>query len=216
MTKPNTKNKLDAGKVLIEELTNPASEKAGGRRSFQIIIIPLLAVFSGLVVGALIIVINLRSCLCRFSAINWLRLSDSLEFCIYSLLRSFPWCFWNPRSFCRSISNHGPKCNTPSLYSLPGEFDAFHSLYPCRSGVALGFRAGVFNIGAEGQVFIGALAGTYVGYSVTGLPAFIHLPLTLLAGFAGGALWGFIPGWLKAKTGGHEVINTIMMNYIAF
>jgi simple sugar transport system permease protein len=82
--------------------------------------------------------------------------------------------------------------------------------------VALGFRAGVFNIGAEGQLFVGAMTGTYVGFAITGLPAVIHIPLTLLAGFAGGALWGFIPGWLKAKTGGHEVINTIMMNYIAF
>jgi general nucleoside transport system permease protein len=55
-----------------------------------------------------------------------------------------------------------------------------------------------------------------VGYAVTGLPAIIHIPLALGAGALGGALWGFIPGWLKAKTGGHEVINTIMMNYIAF
>ncbi len=82
--------------------------------------------------------------------------------------------------------------------------------------VALGFRSGVFNIGAEGQIFVGAITSAFVGYSVTGLPAIIHIPLALLAGFAGGALWGFIPGWLKAKTGGHEVINTIMMNYIAF
>jgi simple sugar transport system permease protein len=83
-------------------------------------------------------------------------------------------------------------------------------------GVALGFRSGVFNIGAEGQIFIGAIFGTYVGYAVTGVPAIIHIPLAMLAGAVGGGLWGFIPGWLKAKTGGHEVINTIMMNYIAF
>jgi simple sugar transport system permease protein len=83
-------------------------------------------------------------------------------------------------------------------------------------GVALGFRAGVFNIGAEGQIFMGAIAATFVGYSLHGLPMIIHLPLALLAGALGGAFWGFIPGWLKAKTGGHEVINTIMMNYIAF
>jgi simple sugar transport system permease protein len=51
---------------------------------------------------------------------------------------------------------------------------------------------------------------------VVGLPAIIHLPLAFLAGALGGAIWGFIPGWLKAKTGGHEVINTIMLNYIAF
>ena len=82
--------------------------------------------------------------------------------------------------------------------------------------VAVGFKAGVFNIGVEGQIFIGASASVFVGYYFTGLPAYIHIPFAFLAGAAGGGLWGFIPGWLKAKTGGHEVINTIMMNYIAF
>ena len=82
--------------------------------------------------------------------------------------------------------------------------------------VALGFRCGLFNIGAEGQFFIGALSSAFVGYSLVGLPAYIHLPLAILAGAAGGALWGIIPGYLKAKFGAHEVVNTIMMNWIAF
>jgi ABC-type uncharacterized transport system permease subunit len=82
--------------------------------------------------------------------------------------------------------------------------------------VALGFRAGLFNIGVEGQIFIGALAAAWAGYYFKGLPAIIHVPLALLCGALGGAIWGFIPGLLKAKTGAHEVINTIMMNYVAF
>jgi simple sugar transport system permease protein len=82
--------------------------------------------------------------------------------------------------------------------------------------VALGFRTGLFNIGAEGQLFIGAIVSVWVGFAFTGLPAVIHVPFALLAGALGGALWGFVPGWLKAATGGHEVINTIMMNFIAF
>ncbi|MHB0923490.1 MAG: ABC transporter permease [Bellilinea sp.] len=82
--------------------------------------------------------------------------------------------------------------------------------------VALGFRVGLFNIGAEGQIFVGALAAVWAGTHITGLPAWIHAPLALLIGGLGGALWGFIPGLLKAKTGANEVINTIMMNYIAF
>ncbi|MFH1929431.1 MAG: hypothetical protein ABIK79_14865 [Chloroflexota bacterium] len=82
--------------------------------------------------------------------------------------------------------------------------------------VALGFQCGLFNIGAEGQFFIGGLTSVFVGYSLQGLPSFIHLPLCLLAGILGGGLWGAIPGYLKAKTGAHEVINTIMTNYIAF
>ncbi|MEN6410033.1 MAG: ABC transporter permease [Anaerolineaceae bacterium] len=85
--------------------------------------------------------------------------------------------------------------------------------------VALAFKGGLFNIGAEGQLAIGAVASAWVGYALPGilgvnLPTIIHLPLTLIAGMLGGLIWGGIPGWLRAKFGGSEVINTIMMNYI--
>jgi ABC-type uncharacterized transport system permease subunit len=81
--------------------------------------------------------------------------------------------------------------------------------------VALGFKCGLFNIGVEGQLAIGAMCSAVVGFQFTGLPALIHLPLALLAGALGGALWGAIPGLLRAKTGAHEVITTIMLNYVA-
>jgi simple sugar transport system permease protein len=82
--------------------------------------------------------------------------------------------------------------------------------------VSLGFKAGLFNIGVEGQFYIGAVSAAWAGVAFAGLPALIHLPLMLLVSATGGAVWGMIPGYLKAKTGAHEVINTIMMNYIAF
>jgi len=82
--------------------------------------------------------------------------------------------------------------------------------------VALGFRVGLFNIGAEGQIFMGAITGVWAGYAIHGLPPIIHIPVALLFGALGGAIWGFVPGFLKTKTGAHEVITTIMMNYIAF
>jgi ABC-type uncharacterized transport system permease subunit len=81
--------------------------------------------------------------------------------------------------------------------------------------VALAFRGGLFNIGVEGQLFIGSICAAGVGYAVEGLPLIIHMPLTLLAGCLGGALCAGIPGFLKAKIGAHEVITTIMVNYIA-
>ncbi|MFN2169149.1 MAG: ABC transporter permease [Anaerolineae bacterium] len=83
-------------------------------------------------------------------------------------------------------------------------------------GVAVGFKAGLFNIGVEGQFYIGAIAAAWVGQLTHGLPAIIHVPLAVGAGALGGAIWAAIPGYLKARTGAHEVINTIMMNYIAF
>ncbi len=82
--------------------------------------------------------------------------------------------------------------------------------------VAIAFRAGLFNIGAEGQMAIGGMCAVLVGFSFTDLPLIVHLPLALLAGVIGGAIWGFVPGVLKAKTGAHEVIVTIMMNYISY
>jgi len=81
--------------------------------------------------------------------------------------------------------------------------------------VALPFRAGLFNIGVEGQMLMGALAAAVVGSNFSGLPMVVHLPLAMLAAALGGALWALIPAWLKARRGIHEVINTIMMNFIA-
>jgi simple sugar transport system permease protein len=86
--------------------------------------------------------------------------------------------------------------------------------------VALAFKGGLFNIGAEGQLALGAVGAAWVGYALPdmlgiSLPAIIHISLVIGLGVLAGTLWAAIPGALKAYTGGHEVINTIMMNYIA-
>jgi simple sugar transport system permease protein len=82
--------------------------------------------------------------------------------------------------------------------------------------VALGFRAGLFNIGVEGQLYLGGLAAALTGAGLAGLPAPVLLPLALLAAAGAGLVWGAVPGLLKARFGAHEVINTIMLNFIAF
>ncbi|HLT61654.1 MAG TPA: ABC transporter permease [Microlunatus sp.] len=81
-------------------------------------------------------------------------------------------------------------------------------------GVGLAFRAGLFNIGGQGQAVMGSILAAWVGFALH-LPPVIHLLLAVLAGIVGGTVWGGIVGWLKAKAGAHEVIVTIMMNYIA-
>lgn len=83
-------------------------------------------------------------------------------------------------------------------------------------GVAWAFRGGLINIGGEGQIYVGALLAVLVGLWAPGLPAAVHIPLALLAGFAGGAAWGALPGWLKARWDKSEIITTILLNYIAF
>ena len=82
-------------------------------------------------------------------------------------------------------------------------------------GISLAFRAGLFNIGAEGQIIIGGIATVIIGFSIDFLPIWLHLPLALLFGAIFGALYAAIAGWLKASTGAHEVISTIMLNLIA-
>lgn len=81
-------------------------------------------------------------------------------------------------------------------------------------GVALAFRAGLLNIGAQGQIIIGAALAGLVGFTLD-LPAAVHIVLAVAAGFIGGAIWGGIAGLIKARTGAHEVIVTIMLNHIA-
>ncbi|MEO7147352.1 MAG: ABC transporter permease [Terrimesophilobacter sp.] len=83
-------------------------------------------------------------------------------------------------------------------------------------GVAIGFRAGLFNIGGRGQMLFCASAAGWVAFSFPGLPFPIHLIVAVVAGVIAGALWGGIAGFLKATTGANEVITTIMLNYIGY
>ena len=83
-------------------------------------------------------------------------------------------------------------------------------------GIALAFKAGYWNIGAEGQIFMGALGAVWVGLNAYGWPAYVAVPAIIGAGFLCGAVWGVIPGILRARFGASEIITTIMFNYIAF
>ena len=82
--------------------------------------------------------------------------------------------------------------------------------------VAFAFRAGLFNIGVQGQLIVGAILATIVGIRLGNWPGIVLIPLVLLAGIVGGAVWAGIAGVLKAMTGAHEVVTTIMLNYVAY
>ncbi len=204
--------KQDPGKILLEELTKKPSRKSIG----QTILIPFLAVITGLIIGALFIIFTTEDVYAGFqvSLGEGLRIAWDTVSNAYAAL--FMGAFGDPKRIAAALSRGDAleirRAFNPFLESLVTSTPyIFAGL-----AVGLGFRAGVFNIGGEGQIFMGAALAAYVGYSFTGLPAVLHIPLSLLGGFIGGGLWGFVPGWLKAKTGGSEVINTIMMNYIAF
>ncbi len=100
---------------------------------------------------------------------------------------------------------------TPRLATV---FSIAIPLFLAGLAVSFAFKAGIFNIGVEGQYFVGGLVGALAGIYLK-LPAFLHLPVIVLASMLGGALWATIPALLKVRKGVHEVITTIMFNSIA-
>jgi general nucleoside transport system permease protein len=108
-----------------------------------------------------------------------------------------------------------------SAYNVSGAIKPFtETLYTSTSlilaglAVALPFRAGLFNIGAQGQLIIGAIVAGYIGFTFD-MPLPLHLTVAIVGGLVGGSIWGGIAGLLKARTGAHEVIVTIMLNWVA-
>lgn len=116
--------------------------------------------------------------------------------------------------FQGSVFNFGADSLQQAIGPLTRSIDYAVPLVVAGLGIALSFRAGLFNIGGQGQILMGAAAAGWVGFSFD-MPAAIHIPLTIAAGIVGGAVWGGIVGVLKARTGANEVVVTIMLNYVA-
>jgi general nucleoside transport system permease protein len=160
----------------------PSKPKINWRSVADAMLVPVLAVFTAMVIGGIVI---------------WLAGGNPIA----AYIGLFQGAFGSVKAITET-----------TVWATPYIFAGL--------AVALAFKGGLFNIGAEGQLALGAVAAAWVGYALPGLlgidlPAIIHIPLAAGAGILAGAIWGAIPGWLKARTGAHEVINTIMMNYIA-
>ena len=217
-------------KETIEQKVGQKAVEAEVLRSFtawqgvlRTLLVPVLAVFTGLVIGAIAIVITdatvmgaFRNFLsapgAAFSA-AWQSIATAYGALLHGSIGS-------PKEIIQAIQVYRATGDTAPLlqafWPITESLVASTPYILAGLAVALGFRCGLFNIGAEGQFFIGALCSAWAGYTFTNLPWFIHLPLALLAGALGGAFWAAIPGYLKATTGAHEVVNTIMMNWISF
>ncbi|HRS75371.1 MAG TPA: ABC transporter permease, partial [Anaerolineaceae bacterium] len=209
--------KQDIGKTILEELTGgEPKEKRQKRGIWKVLQIPALAILTGLIIGAVLIMATSFDVYDAFKVSLWKGLGTAFAEVGEAYLALITGSLGNPVEIVQALL-YGDALDfrnaiNPILESLVQSTPYIFAGLAC----ALGFRAGLFNIGVEGQLFIGAAAATFVGYSLTGLPPYIHMPLAFLAGALGGALWGMVPGLLKATTGGHEVINCIMMNYIAY
>ena len=164
-------------------------------------VVPLLSLATALILGAIVIVVSDPDFIAKVGANPWAALSSGLKSVGAAYGGLYAGAIGNPFVSITPITETLLRATPLILAGL---------------AVALGFRAGLFNIGAEGQIYIGALFATAVGINFGDMPFFLHMPLAVLAGFVGGAVWGFIPGILKARTGAHEVITTIMLNYVSY
>lgn len=186
------------------------------RRSLRGLLMPVLAVFSALVVGGIIIVITDARLVGLLFSDPLEGLANSWASVYNSYTALITGSIGDPVRLVQALFTFNWDEIRPTLNPISESLVSATPLIFTGLSVALAFRVGLFNIGGEGQFLVGAALAAIAGFSFAGLPWFIHLPLAVLAGFVGGALWGFVPGILKARTGAHEVIVTIMMNYIAF
>lgn len=212
---PNEKK--GAGHILLEELAPDKGKKGSWFRSAaRSMVVPVLAVITGLVFSGIFIFLTTTEVYSTWSQSPLLAVQYGIQAIFQAYGALLHGSLGNPAKILSALQSGNGTAIKNAFYPLSESLVTSTPYIFAGLAVALGFRAGLFNIGAEGQIFVGAIFSAYIGYSLVNVPMIIHLPLALLAGAVGGALWGFVPGWLKAKTGGHEVINTIMMNYIAF
>jgi simple sugar transport system permease protein len=200
----------------VETPAPAAAEPGRARRIAQGMVVPILAVFTALVIGALVIVLSDQVLLGLWLSDPAKAFGDSIKAVADGYGALFSGALGNPETYVTAFTSGDVDQIVKAFNPISESLLAATPLIFTGLAVALGFRSGLFNIGAEGQLYVGAIVATFVGFSLHGLPMFVHLPLAVGAGFLGGALWGFIPGLLKARTGAHEVIVTIMLNYVSY
>lgn len=213
---PVEKSGKDAGQILMQELSPDFSTGPRRRQIIQTIAIPLLAILTGLILGAFFIVFTSAEFYAALRVSLWDGIKTAVDIIVTTYGAWLKGMFGDPSNLVKFFETGEIVYLRQFFYPISDGLVAATPYIFGGLSVALAFRAGMFNIGAEGQIFLGATFATFVGYALTGVPWFIHIPLAFLAGALGGFLWGFIPGFLKAKTGAHEVITTIMLNYTAF
>ncbi len=198
--------------VVADEIEAPPGEPARRKsrgEAHPLVVIALSFVTAIIVGGILIVVTNqpTRNAVRHFSASPGKVFSAAWHAVSAAYVALFEGAIFDPHTFGHGTFWHDFNPISESLYNAT-------PLILVGLAVGLAFRTGLFNIGGQGQLILGAMAAGYVGFTWH-LPPFIHLVVALIAGTIAGAVWGGIAGWLKARSGAHEVITTIMMNYIA-
>jgi ABC-type uncharacterized transport system permease subunit len=188
-----------AGEEVAAERVSLAASLVRGVGWQERFVVPLLAVVVALAIGALVIVFTSEGPLREWAGF-FREPGEALESSWRAVSEAYAALFEGSLGSANALSE-------TLLVAIPLVYTGL--------AVAFGFRAGLFNIGAEGQLTAGAILASASGFSLAGLPGPLVVGAVVAAGFVGGALWGAIPGVLKARTGAHEVITTIMLNFVA-
>ena len=180
-------------------------------------VITVLAFVSALVIGAIIIVLATPSATHAWRLVlqdPGKAFAESGKAIANAYSSLFVGSIGSPRAIAKAIHTGRPSDFTIAFLPLSETLVSTTPLMMAGLGIALAFRAGLFDIGGQGQLILGAAGATLAGFAFPALPLALHLPFAILLGAAFGAAWGFIPGFLKARTGAHEVITSMMMNYV--
>ncbi|MFE0589483.1 ABC transporter permease [Micromonospora echinospora] len=176
--------------------------------------VTVLALVLAMLVGAVLIIISDPEVLATYSYIT-ARPSDAINASWAAVSEGYANLFkgsvFDPEAFSGWLN--GSNGWEPVFAPISETLTYAAPLVFTGLSVALAFRGGLFNIGAQGQATIGVILAALAGFLLP-LPPVLHLVVAVIAGALGGAVWGFIPGILKARAGAHEVINTIMLNYV--
>jgi simple sugar transport system permease protein len=179
-------------------------------------LVPALSVLTALILGGIVIIITDFENLSRLGTDPVGAVLGAVGGVLSGYGAMLAGAFGDPERIQEALQTGAPRDVATAIRPLTETLVSATPLIFTGLGVAISFRAGMFNIGADGQLLIGALVSTIVTLFMAGAaPALVILIVAIAAGALGGAFWGFVPGLLKARTGAHEVITTIMLNYIA-
>ena len=179
-------------------------------------LVPLLAIVTALLFGAVVIILTDFESLSKLGSDPLGAVGGAVGGVLTGYGAMLSGAFGDPARIVTALETGNTSDIATAVRPLTETLVASTPLILTGLGVAISFRAGMFNIGIEGQLILGALGATIAAFVLAGqAPAFVILLVSIGVGVLSGAAWGFIPGFLKARTGAHEVITTIMLNYIA-
>jgi simple sugar transport system permease protein len=179
-------------------------------------LVPILAVVTALLFGAVVIVITDFRSLSQIGTNPVAAITGALGGVINGYGAMLSGAFGDPTRIITAFQTGNPNDIATAIRPITETLVATTPLIFAGLAISVSFRAGMFNIGGNGQVIIGALGATLTAFTLQGqAPGFVILLAALAAAVLFGGFWGFVPGFLKARTGAHEVITTIMLNYIA-